>query len=73
MVRRPEVTVGQTVTAGQRIGYSGSSGNSSGPHLHFEVHLNGDSSNNGAINPVPYMQQVGSPLGITAPAGTASP
>jgi murein DD-endopeptidase MepM/ murein hydrolase activator NlpD len=73
MVRRPEVTVGQTVTAGQRIGYSGSSGNSSGPHLHFEVHLTGDSSNNGAINPVPYMQQMGAPLGMTAPVGTTSP
>ncbi|GAA1804077.1 M23 family metallopeptidase [Planosporangium flavigriseum] len=78
MVRKPDVTVGQTVTAGQRIGYSGSSGNSSGPHVHFEVHLNGDSSNNGAINPLPFMQQMGAPLGLnepvaTAPVGTASP
>ncbi|NJC69193.1 M23 family metallopeptidase [Planosporangium thailandense] len=73
MVRRPEVTVGQTVTAGQLIGYSGSSGNSSGPHLHFEVHLNGDSSNNGAIDPVPFMQQMGVPLGVTAPSGAPSP
>jgi murein DD-endopeptidase MepM/ murein hydrolase activator NlpD len=66
MVSRPEVNVGQTVTAGQEIGHSGSSGNSSGPHLHFEVHLNGDSSNNGAVNPVPFMQQMGAPLGSQA-------
>jgi murein DD-endopeptidase MepM/ murein hydrolase activator NlpD len=72
MVSRPDVMVGQTVTAGQQIGHSGSSGNSSGPHVHFEVHLNGDSSNNGAVDPVEFMRQQGSPLG-TANRGGRGP
>jgi murein DD-endopeptidase MepM/ murein hydrolase activator NlpD len=61
--QRPEVRVGQTVTAGQLLGYVGSTGHSSGPHLHFEVHRNGDRHRTGAVNPVSFMADVGAPLG----------
>lgn len=62
LVSRPLVAVGDTVQAGDVIGDVGSSGNSSGPHLHFEVHVDGDRSSRGAIDPVPFMRSKGAPL-----------
>ncbi len=63
-IRQPKVQVGQAVAAGEVIGNVGSSGRSSGPHVHYEVHVNADRSKNGAIDPVPWMQQQGAPLGL---------
>ncbi|MEU4777993.1 M23 family metallopeptidase [Micromonospora sp. NPDC023633] len=62
MVSKPRVKVGQLVEAGAVIGEVGSSGNSSGPHLHFEVHEDEDRSSRGAIDPVPFMRSRGAPL-----------
>jgi murein DD-endopeptidase MepM/ murein hydrolase activator NlpD len=60
MVYRPQVTEGQTVAAGDVLGQVGTSGHSSGVHLHFEVH---DPGQGGPVNPITFMQERGAPLG----------
>jgi murein DD-endopeptidase MepM/ murein hydrolase activator NlpD len=62
--RRPYVSTGQAVGAGQIIGEVGSSGNSSAPHLHFEVHENSRQAlPDNAVDPVPFMRAHNAPLG----------
>lgn len=51
------VRVGQTVKRGEVIGYVGNSGQSKGPHCHYEVHKNGE-----RINPVNFYYDDLSPL-----------
>jgi murein DD-endopeptidase MepM/ murein hydrolase activator NlpD len=53
-----DVADGAHVTAGQRIGAVGTEGNSTGPHLHFEVRLGGD-----AVNPMPFLATGGTSVG----------
>ncbi|HEV2339984.1 MAG TPA: M23 family metallopeptidase [Patescibacteria group bacterium] len=50
MVGQPPVATGDSITAGQLIGYRGDTGNSTGPHTHFEIR-----SPDGYLNPLSYL------------------
>lgn len=64
---RLNVAAGQQVRKGDLIGYVGSTGRSTGPHLHYEVRIGGL-----AVNPVPYMQNAAMPALAAAPANAAA-
>jgi murein DD-endopeptidase MepM/ murein hydrolase activator NlpD len=54
---RVDVKVGQVVTTGQHIAASGNTGNSSGPHLHFEIRTTPNYGS--AIDPVAFLRSKG--------------
>ncbi|MGE5606243.1 MAG: M23 family metallopeptidase [Bacteroidota bacterium] len=46
------VSIGQSISKGQTISLSGNTGITTGPHLHYEVYINGK-----PVNPVPYLKR----------------
>ncbi|WP_181804407.1 M23 family metallopeptidase [Streptomyces shenzhenensis] len=54
---RVDVRPGQIVRTGQHIGLSGNTGNSTGPHLHFEIRTTANYGS--AVNPVAFLRAKG--------------
>lgn len=61
---RMAVSAGQRVRKGDLVGYVGSTGRSTGPHLHYEVRVAGM-----AVDPTPYMTETGGQRAIAAALG----
>lgn len=59
---------GQNIYLGQRVGLEGSTGNSTGSHLHFEVHVEGE-----PVDPVPFMAERAAALTGVAVAPSPPP
>ncbi|WP_112471312.1 M23 family metallopeptidase [Streptomyces triticisoli] len=55
------VSTGQTVSGGQQVGLSGSTGNSTGPHLHFEIRTTPNYGSD--VDPVSYLRSKGVAFG----------
>ena len=60
------VSAGQHITRGQQIGRMGSTGRSTGSHLHYEVRIDGR-----PVNPIPFMKSTDYLLAMKAGSGAA--
>ena len=60
------VSAGQHIKRGQQIGRMGSTGRSTGNHLHYEVRIDGR-----AVNPIPFMKSTDYVLAMQRRAGAA--
>jgi Pyruvate/2-oxoacid:ferredoxin oxidoreductase gamma subunit len=61
------VEAGDHVTRGQQIGRMGSTGRSTGNHLHYEVRIDGR-----PVNPIPFMKSTDYVLAMQKKANAAS-
>lgn len=61
------VQAGEHITRGQQIGRMGSTGRSTGNHLHYEVRIDGR-----AVNPIPFMKSTDYVLAMQRRSGSAS-
>lgn len=72
-LNRTDLNAGQSVRKGQIIGYSGTTGSSTGPHLHVSLIPAGANWSNGyfgAIDPAPYIKARYAPITATAWQGS---
>jgi len=65
---RIDVAEGQTIKRGEQLGLVGSSGRSTGPHLHYEVRVNGS-----AVNPGTYLPTIVPTTTTTNPVVPVAP
>ena len=65
---RIAVSVGQSVTGGTTLGYVGSTGHATGPHLHFELRKNAV-----PIDPLPYLLAAVATRASSAGSGGGAP
>jgi murein DD-endopeptidase MepM/ murein hydrolase activator NlpD len=61
------VRPGDHITRGQQVGRMGSTGRSTGNHLHYEVRIDGR-----AVNPIPFMKSTDYVLAMQRRSGAAS-